>query len=161
MSFFLEQIIAESFALTLASCLEFTPPEQITFLAGATDIFDASNGLVSKASRYFFHPEYDFETYGNFFAPSYLSREIHSIYLSTLDFDIVIVEVRTPFIGENIQPIMLATQNMQVYEGRTAVVAGWGDTNDGNVNTILHKVDIPVVNHEKCAQAWDGKITDT
>lgn len=58
------KIIAETYALSLASCLEFILPEEITLLAGSTDVTDVSSGLISKASRFFFHPEFDFETYG-------------------------------------------------------------------------------------------------
>lgn len=75
-------------------------------------------------------------------------------------FDVVIVLVRTPFVGENIQAVNLATPNMPMYPGLTAVIAGWGDNSDNDQN-ILHKVGIPIVSNEKCSEAWNEKITET
>ncbi|XP_063705157.1 chymotrypsin B-like [Culicoides brevitarsis] len=137
---FMRKIISETYALSLASCLEFKYPEQITLLAGATDISSESNGLLAKASKFIFHPDFDFETNA---------------------FDIVVIEVRTPFIGKNINPVKLSTQGMPMYEGLHAEIAGWGNNQDPSSENILHKVSLPIVDLEKCSEAWNRQIPET
>lgn len=85
---------------------------------------------------------------------------LRQVFRST-GFNMVIIEVKTPFEGVNIQPVRLATQNMPMYEGLEAVVSGWGETRNPEMSNILHKVDLPIVGKDKCSEAWDGKITET
>uniref|UniRef100_A0A336LKM1 CSON010535 protein n=1 Tax=Culicoides sonorensis TaxID=179676 RepID=A0A336LKM1_CULSO len=132
-------IISATHALTLGTCLEFLQPPQITFLAGSSNIFN-SKGFIAKALQFIFHPQFNGDTN---------------------EYDVVIAVVDKPFIGLNIQPVKLATQNMPLPLGLNAVIAGWGDTNTGELNSLLHKVELPIVNTEDCKIAWNGEVSET
>ena len=47
------------------------------------------------------------------------------------------------------------------YEGRSAKLAGWGTLEEGGKPAcILRMVDVPIINHEKCASQYpDGMVT--
>lgn len=133
-------IISENWVVTAAHCVDDVPASLVRFRAGSSN--RESGGTVHPASEIIANPKYDFYT---------------------IDFDVAVVRVSTPFtIGSGVQRIPLTTSQPQ--PGQNAVVTGWG-TLSSDVDTLprrLQVVNVPIVSQEECNNAYAeyGGITE-
>ncbi|KAG8235402.1 hypothetical protein J437_LFUL009261 [Ladona fulva] len=66
---------------------------------------------------------------------------------------------------DGVAPVKLPMKGQETPAGSTATVVGWGRTSAwGPIPNELHKVDIPIFNHDECAKVYgdDGmNVRDT
>lgn len=89
---------------------------------------------------------------------------IHPDFTTLLENDIALVRVQTPFIAQNIGPIILDIQATLIPEGTGAVMLGWGRTNQSESFAVnLQRVIMPVMSLTRCNSTLGhlGIITQT
>ncbi|KAJ8982905.1 hypothetical protein NQ317_004559 [Molorchus minor] len=66
-------------------------------------------------------------------------------------------------LSDNIQPIALASDTSNTFEGHEATASGWGLDSDSStsISPILRKVTIPVIANSVCNIAYFGVIQDS
>lgn len=95
--------------MTAAHCVYYNPAvTTVTFLAGTSNKTNESEGFITRADSYVFHPDLNVETY---------------------EFDVACIRVVTPFpFSLVIQPIRLVTQYSEFPTGLGVETSGWGFT---------------------------------
>lgn len=76
--------------------------------------------------------------------------------------DISILELKTPLTFDTtIQPVKLPEADEDVPEGLNGTVTGWGkDSENGEMQTHLRKLDVPIASVEQCKKIYGTVITD-
>lgn len=77
--------------------------------------------------------------------------------------DFALLELQQPVQwAPNVQPIVLASHPNDLLPDGDCIVTGWGRTlNDSQSIEQLRAVNVPLVPHELCARAYEGKIDHT
>lgn len=128
-------IIADSWVLTAAHCLDFGPVNiDITIRSGSSS--RRTGGTVHPIYYYHIHEEYSAADYPR---------------------DVATIRVRVPFSGSARAIIPLADLE---WSNGVAVVSGWGKNDKGTIPDTLWKVVIPVVDRNACNAKWDGLIME-
>lgn len=78
-----------------------------------------------------------------------------------IDYDFSLLELEDSIeFNEKTQPITLVDKDQVVNDDTMCLVTGWGDTLSlKETNAKLRGVEIPIVNQEKCSDAYKGAIT--
>ncbi|XP_050426953.1 trypsin-1-like [Adelges cooleyi] len=85
----------------------------------------------------------------------------------TKEFDVALLQLHvndSEVYSKGVHPVCMPAKGLD-FVGYTAVIAGWGQTNEYNYNkneNILHEVKIPILSNEVC-RSWigrDSEITD-
>lgn len=115
-------------------------PAQITFRIGS-ELY-GSGGSVVKVQRIVVHEDYD-------------SR--------TIDFDYSLLQLSQPLnFSDQIKPIALPSVDDEVADGTFCLISGWGNTqNSSESRTKLRGAEVPIVNQEKCVEAYRSTNTVT
>ncbi|XP_067000659.2 trypsin-1 [Anabrus simplex] len=127
-------IIGEEWALTAAHCVVGMKPKEVTLRVGSSSY--KKGGEVHKATELKKHKKYSDKSDDN---------------------DIALIKVSPPFkFTDKVKAIEL--NEKAVKGGTKAIVTGWGVTKEDNpdVPATLRKVEIPVVDHAKCAKMLEG-----
>lgn len=129
-------IISEAYTLSAAHCVNNVAPASLAVRVGSS--FRSSGGTVIGVMRSIVHPSY---------VPS------------TIDFDYAILMLSSKLtFGIGIQPISLPHPGEKIADDTYTWTSGWGNTlNPNESNEILRKVDIPIVNREKCRLAYASR----
>ena len=72
---------------------------------------------------------------------------------NTTDSDFALVKLERKIQWENyphIRPVCLPADASETYEGRSAIVTGWGTTNTGAFPPDLKEVEVGVISNEVC-----------
>ncbi|XP_044594345.1 collagenase-like [Cotesia glomerata] len=134
-------IISNRWVLTAAHCVKQS--EQILIMFGdvnndhADSRFYQGPGFAMIASNIFSHPYWD-EHHENDIALIYMPEEI-------------------PF-GPTVKPIRLSSHmdTDESYDGKKALIMGWGDNGTGRGSSILQYGSLPIIPNNKCYE--DGYI---
>nr|CAD7586767.1 unnamed protein product [Timema genevievae] len=72
-----------------------------------------------------------------------------------LDYDIALLKVDPPFrLNEKIYPIRLPEAGVELSEGATVTVTGWGATSEnGSATSNLQRVDLTVITPQQCEES--------
>ncbi len=127
--------ISPRWILTAAHCLVDENVNNVAVVTGVLDI-RSDDGLFVQARRIFVHPDYN---------------------ANTNEADIALLELSAPVNG----PFMtLPTADSALPEnGETAVVAGWGDTQEGgDFSPLLQEIALPIVPHVECLPFYPGTL---
>lgn len=128
-------LIRPGWVLTAAHCVEGEQSEGVDVLLGRVDL-EGNGGERIDVSRIVVHPDYDDA----------------SVYP-----DLALLELSEDSAQT---PVGLVTPGSGLDSaGTVATTTGWGvtDVDTGDTATILQKVDVPVVTHAACAEAYgDG-----
>ncbi|KAK4316738.1 hypothetical protein Pmani_012146 [Petrolisthes manimaculis] len=123
---------------TMLTMFVYLPPNSSSVLAIAGE-HDTEDNTETKtqsisSSKIVVHPEYNPNTFEN---------DIAIIHLSdTLKFD------------DSVQPICLAREDRQ-YEGKKAIVTGWGTTREGgDISIKLQEVELTVNTNAECRSSY-------
>jgi len=135
-------IISSTAILTAAHCTYGMGSGLWNVRVGSSN--HASGGRVLGVAKIVSHPQYDTMSH---------------------DYDIAVITLASAVSIDNINTkvIPLPYNGQLVPGGSPALVTGWGSTLVGGaISSILRKVTIPVVDKQKCTQAYDGSniITD-
>lgn len=78
-----------------------------------------------------------------------------------VDFDYALLEMSEPVIySEKVQPIELPSVDDVIPDESLCQVSGWGNTlNSSESKEILREATVPIVNQEKCNEAYAKQIT--
>ncbi|KAK4326511.1 hypothetical protein Pmani_002976 [Petrolisthes manimaculis] len=127
-------VITNTQVLTAAHCVD--TGSSVLAIAGEHDTEDNTETKTQSisSSKIVVHPEYDPNTFEN---------DIAIIHLSdTLKFD------------DSVQPICLAREDRQ-YEGKKAIVTGWGTTREGgDISIKLQEVELTVNTNAECRSSY-------
>ncbi|KAK3885117.1 hypothetical protein Pcinc_010668 [Petrolisthes cinctipes] len=133
-------VITNTQVLTAAHCVD-TPGSTVTVIAGEHNIADNTETTTQsiQASDIVKHPNY-----------------------KNLENDIAILHLSEPLeFGDSVQPVCLAREDRQ-YEGKKAIVTGWGTTKEnGDISTLLQEVELTVVTNEECLESYPSSIPDS
>jgi secreted trypsin-like serine protease len=76
------------------------------------------------------------------------------------NFDIAVIKLKTPATGiRTARLISKAQETTLAAAGDLSFVTGWGDLGNGSFPNALHQVQVPIVGHEQCDDAYNGAIT--
>ncbi|CAG0896757.1 unnamed protein product [Darwinula stevensoni] len=125
-------IIHDSWVLTAAHCLYDQKKQTLRVVAGDLS-HDAEREQVHRVTNFFWHEQYDKETFKN---------------------DIALLEVDKAFDFSDARVAMAKLPTKSKKFTGSCTVAGWGDTSyKGTPSPDLLKVEIPLVSDLRCAQA--------
>lgn len=128
-------VLNENWALTAAHCVDGASTSSITFWAGT--IYLDNGGTRHRVEKIVVHEGYDEgDSWKN---------------------DIAVVAVLDPFKidGVNVTPIALPAQGQNPEDGAAVTVIGWGRLQqNGPIPNTLQKVDLAVVNQQKCNDVY-------
>nr|CAD7400254.1 unnamed protein product [Timema cristinae] len=127
-------IIGSNWAITAAHCTEGMSASSLIVRAGSTNRY--SGGSTHQVAQIIEHSGYGVgSTYNN---------------------DVAVFRVSTPFVfSNNVQPVNLASNNLNLAGGTYTKVAGWGAlTSGGSSPDNLMEVSLPVVTNTQCAQIY-------
>jgi len=131
--------IAATWALVSASCLSFGI-SAFSLVGGSTNKSDNS-GTRFDLKDFFIHPE---------FIPG------------SFNFDLAILQTFESFFNyPRIFPIFLTTPYLELPEGLTVTMSGWGITDDARFPESLHKLDLQIVPFNACNASWNGLLTES
>nr|CAD7455332.1 unnamed protein product [Timema tahoe] len=104
---------------------------KLSLLGGVTSLWD-SNAQVRKIVEVVKHDMFD-----------------------KLDYDIALLKVDPPFrLDERIYPIRLPEAGVELSEGATVTVTGWGATSEnGSATSNLQRVDLTVITPQQCEES--------
>lgn len=132
-------IISEKWLLTAAHCTAAVPnAKQILVRIGSSEV---NVGAPHKVKRIVQHKEYNGRT---------------------VDYDFSLLELEDSIeFNDQAKPIALPGSQDYVIENTTCLVTGWGDTQSSESRRKLRGAEVPIVNQEKCEQAYKrfGGIT--
>ncbi|XP_058817971.1 trypsin epsilon-like [Topomyia yanbarensis] len=129
-------IVAHSWVLTAAHCLDWYPPiSDTTIRTGSTS--RSSGGTVHSIHYYHIHEQNEW---------------------FDVRYDVATIRVKLPFSDAARAIIPLA--NTEWVDGTDAIITGWGVNEHGETPDKLHMVAVPVVDRSICNEKWDGLITD-
>ncbi|CAG8403746.1 unnamed protein product [Penicillium salamii] len=75
---------------------------------------------------------------------------------STNDYDVAVLKLSSSITpGPRVKTIELAQSGQEPEDDSECVASGWGESKGQ-----LQSITLPIVNRERCNQAYDGKITD-
>ncbi|MBZ5711572.1 trypsin-like serine protease [Nannocystis pusilla] len=129
-------LVAPSWVLTAAHCVQGRTPASLTAKIGRTDLHNAATGEVRNVTRIVVHPRYNTEA-------------------GTYDNDLALLELSSPSTRTPIELAGPHTASDRVWwlPGMTATVIGWGSLWEGGPTTnILQEVDVPVLADSYAAQ---------
>ncbi|XP_066994477.2 trypsin-1 [Anabrus simplex] len=133
-------IISEDWAITAAHCSDGVYEDEVSLRAGSSIVEEG--GEVYEVARIIISEQYDWYT---------------------IDNDISVLKVATKFrFGDGIAAIPLATVSPAV--GTLVTITGWGATSEGGYSPLqLKQVQVPVIDHDQCSQAYEqyGGVTDS
>ncbi|XP_068082573.1 trypsin-7-like [Anabrus simplex] len=133
-------IISEDWAITAAHCSDGVYEDKVSLRAGSSIIEEG--GEVYEVAKIIINEQYDWYTNDN---------------------DICVLRVATKFrFGDGIAAIPLAT--LSPAAGMLVTITGWGATSEGGVSTPqLKQVQVPVVDHDQCNEAYKqyGGVADS
>lgn len=127
-------IYSSDIIVTAAHCLQSISPENLEVRAGST--YWNSGGVIVSVAAFATHEDYD-----------------SGVMLN----DVGLIRLKTPLkMDQNIQPIGLATKTPP--DGAVSVVTGWGTTIYGSSHLSNHlmKVNVSIIEREKCASSNYG-----
>ncbi|EDS26279.1 trypsin alpha [Culex quinquefasciatus] len=126
-------VIARSWALTAAHCLfPSRDPKTITFRAGSSH--RQNGGRLHVATEIVLHPEYNPALFDN---------------------DVALVRVQQPFVGPDVEAILLVPENYEPVIGMRTLVLGWGRTLvHTDLPDQLQAVEVPIVAKSACVKLW-------
>uniref|UniRef100_A0A6Q2XNI3 trypsin n=1 Tax=Esox lucius TaxID=8010 RepID=A0A6Q2XNI3_ESOLU len=136
-------LINEQWVLSVANCCFcfYNPifPMQIILGDHNLRVFEGTEQLM-KTQNIVWHPSYNYQT---------------------LDYDIMLIKLFHPVeINQYVKPLPLPA-NCPI-AGTPCSVAGWGNTASGdqvNLPTHLQCLDVPILEDEKCHNAYPGLVT--
>jgi len=78
------------------------------------------------------------------------------------NFDVAIIKLKTPATGIKTASLLTKAQEATLAAaGDWSFVTGWGDVGNGSFPNALRQVQVPIVGHEQCDDAYNGAITTT
>ncbi|KAH8248922.1 hypothetical protein KR032_004314 [Drosophila birchii] len=133
-------LINDRYVLTAAHCVHGNR-DQITIRLLQIDRSSRDPGIVRKVVKTTIHPNYD------------PNRIVNDVALLKLESPV-------PLTG-NMRPVCLPEANHN-FDGKTAVVAGWGLIKEGGVTSnYLQEVNVPVISNQQCRQTrYKDKIAE-
>ncbi|XP_055585480.1 plasminogen-like [Uranotaenia lowii] len=92
-------------------------------------------------------------------------KSIKSFFYNILtnNNDLALLELMFPVnVGDQLVPICLPPANDKLYEGKMAVVTGWGKTAVGGLAATLQELPVPILTNTACRKAgyWGFQITN-
>ncbi len=134
-------LVKENWVLTAAHCTSGGGIDSVRI--GMLKQSDLSKSETFKVKKVIVHPQYD---------------------RSTIDYDYALVQLDG---ASKYQPVELNKRNFQIPdsdESILATTAGWGTIRESSYATSdkLMKVDVPLVNHQKCEEVYKdlNPVTD-
>lgn len=130
-------LIKKNWVLTAAHCVRGGSVGRIVI--GLHDRTDTRNAEIMTPKRIIAHPQYS---------------------SSTLDNDFALIELSA---DSAYAPVRLNDAEIDLSGADViSTTAGWGTVREGSSSlpTLLQKVDVPLVNAERCGKAYPNKITD-
>lgn len=129
-------VIGSRWILTAAHCVlnfetgEQKPTSEVAVLVGALDLTDDTQGTFLVAQNIYAHPDYSTRTLRSDIAlielPESLPAPVRQMTLPIAGSDVPVVD-------------------------ETAIVAGWGVTEEGgDLSSLLREVALPIVSHSQC-----------
>lgn len=148
-------LIAERWVLTAAHCFvdvtngieTIRAPNELSAFVGAYDL-NASPGQLVEIKQVIPHPDFDAVTYDN---------------------DLLLLELKTPVLGEPFLPLLSDTDMINVTAGELMTVIGWGSTlgYDPSISEpassypyVLREVSLPYVENTTCNVSLMGSVTN-
>ncbi|NWV61571.1 FA9 factor, partial [Malurus elegans] len=137
-------LIGRRWVLTAAHCLDLVSPQYVTL--GDFDKYQREFKEQKIAvEQSWTHPHYNSNNYNG---------DIALLYLSS-----------AAVLNEYVIPICLPSPNLAALlseEGTVGMVSGWGATHErGSTLRFLMKVQLPIVDLERCQHAMDRLLTDS
>uniref|UniRef100_A0A8C5U883 Uncharacterized protein n=1 Tax=Malurus cyaneus samueli TaxID=2593467 RepID=A0A8C5U883_9PASS len=137
-------LISRRWVLTAAHCLDLVSPQYVTL--GDFDKYQREFKEQKIAvEQSWTHPHYNSNNYNG---------DIALLYLSS-----------AAVLNEYVIPICLPSPNLAALlseEGTVGMVSGWGATHErGSTLRFLMKVQLPIVDLERCQHAMDRLLTDS
>lgn len=133
-------IIGSRWILTAAHCISKNfNPRQHHVGVGSTDKF--WGGQLNLIDSYIVHEKFD---------------------IDSVDYDYALLRLKEEIrFNEGVQTIQLPSVNDGYIEaGTLCLVSGWGITmNSSESNRYLRAVEVPIVDHDLCNEAYEGDIT--
>nr|XP_049696754.1 trypsin-1 [Helicoverpa armigera] len=132
-------IVSENYILTAGHCAQNVDPSTVVLRAGSTN---RKNGTIIPIAEVIPHPEYD--------DPAF-------------DKDVAVMRTVDPIeMSDTMKPISLPPKGRNLTAGSMVSVSGWGKTRNIAISIPenLRAVDIPVIAHQKCEQAYSDVLTD-
>ena len=132
-------LIAPTWVLTAAHCVAGYGASSFRVAMGMHSRYGSNPDIQTSAlTRIIRHPDYDSATY---------------------DYDIALLELTTPMVMTDQVATaaigVLPTHAALYADGASTTVAGWGTTSYGGSSaSILRKVTVPVVNNDRCDDAY-------
>ncbi|XP_065091659.1 serine protease hepsin-like [Ochlerotatus camptorhynchus] len=78
--------------------------------------------------------------------------------------DIALMELTFPVTisADRLVPVCLPQPNDNVYDGKMAIVTGWGKTSLGGLSDVLQELKVPILTNAKCRRTsyWAFQITN-
>jgi secreted trypsin-like serine protease len=137
-------LVDELFVVTAAHCVTngsggVYGPARIEVLTGTQSL--ASGGVRRDIDQIIRHPNYND---------------------NSSNFDIAVIKLKTPATGiKTARLITKAQESALAAAGDWSFVTGWGDLGKGSFPNALHQVQVPIVGHSQCDDAYNGAITTT
>nr|CAD7570185.1 unnamed protein product [Timema californicum] len=124
-------LISPVWILSAAHCVATHDKRKLSLLGGVTSLWD-SRAQVRKIVEVVKHDMFD-----------------------KLDYDIALLKVYPPFqLNERIYPIRLPEAGVELSEGATVTVTGWGATSEnGSATSNLRRVDLTVITPQQCEES--------
>lgn len=133
-------IFSEDVIITAAHCIIDDVVNNYMVVAG-TENRRGSDGSITRVRKIVVHPNYD---------------------TITNDYDAALLFLASPLPLNDVTIASIALTSTNPKAGDRAVVTGWGNTKAGGIpSSKLMEVEVPVVNHEECSEAYTpSPITD-
>ncbi|CAH0723565.1 unnamed protein product, partial [Brenthis ino] len=153
-------VINDLYVLTAAHCTSGFRKEKMTvrFLEHDRSTDNETKTIDRKVSSIIRHQRYNPGTYDNDIAILKLAERI--------DFSTALKKRVRDYETENekdvgVRPVCLPTAGLS-YNNHTAVVAGWGTTEEGgSVSNVLREVSVPIISNAECREtAYKQRITE-
>lgn len=135
-------LIAKKFVLTAAHCVKGASASSFAVKLGLHKQSDSQGVEKFSVKKITIHPDYD-------------------SWKSSHDWAVLELSGQS-----RMTPVMLNAETIDIAaeesDAPIATTAGWGTTSQGgSVSPVLRKVDVPLVNAERCGEAYPDSIDDT
>uniref|UniRef100_A0A8C8Z2H1 Transmembrane serine protease 9 n=1 Tax=Prolemur simus TaxID=1328070 RepID=A0A8C8Z2H1_PROSS len=136
-------VVGDRWLLSAAHCFNHTKVEQVRAHLGTVSLLGLGGSPVKIGlRRVVLHPLYN---------------------PGTLDFDLAVLELASPVVfNKYIQPVCLPLAIQKFPVGRTCMISGWGNTQEGNATKpeLLQKASVGILDQKACSALYNFSLTD-
>ncbi|KAG8519155.1 Transmembrane protease serine 9 [Galemys pyrenaicus] len=136
-------VVGDRWLLSAAHCFNHTKVEQVQAHLGTASLSGIGGSPVKMGlKRVLLHPQYN---------------------PAILDFDVAVLELAGPLVfNKHVQPVCLPLAIQKFPVGRTCMISGWGNTQEGNATKpdVLQSASVGIIDQKACSSLYNFSLTD-